>query len=170
MPRRVDYEQIAASYECSYDDGRAKGRRDAIRQLAADPGLRRAVELGCGTGHWLDVVREAGVQAYGVDLSPGMLREGGDREAPCACADACAVPFADATFGLAFCVNALHHFGDPAVAIAEAHRVLRVGGRLAVMGGSPHGRRCRWYGFEYFDGVWERTSRAFPDGPRWPNG
>jgi SAM-dependent methyltransferase len=48
-------------------------------------------------------------------------------------ADATALPLPDESFDAAMLVSMIHHVSDPALALAEARRVLRPGGRLAVM-------------------------------------
>lgn len=47
--------------------------------------------------------------------------------------DACQLPFPDDTFDAAMCEFALEHLQRPDAAIAEMHRVLRVGGRLFLV-------------------------------------
>lgn len=47
-------------------------------------------------------------------------------------ADACALPFADATFDRVVCVEAAFHFPSRMRFLEEAHRVLRPGGRVAL--------------------------------------
>ena len=47
--------------------------------------------------------------------------------------DATALPFADASFDAACCFAALHLFADPFAALDEMRRVLRPGGRIALM-------------------------------------
>ena len=47
-------------------------------------------------------------------------------------ADASALPFADATFGLVLMIEMLQYVGEPATAVAEAARVLAPGGALVV--------------------------------------
>jgi len=47
--------------------------------------------------------------------------------------DATALPFADATFDLATCRLAAHHFSDAAAAFREVARVLRGGGRFVLV-------------------------------------
>lgn len=47
--------------------------------------------------------------------------------------DATALPFADATFDLATCRLAAHHFTDAASAFREVARVLRSGGRFVLV-------------------------------------
>lgn len=128
----------------------------------AQPGVRRILEVGCGTGHWLELASDTPARAYGVDLSLGMLRQGRGRAALLTQADACALPLSSGAFDLVYCVNALHHFGDPAAFVVEAHRVLVADGRLAAIGSVPHGKRASWYGYEYFDGAWERDIARVP--------
>lgn len=48
-------------------------------------------------------------------------------------ADAAALPYSDASFGLVAVSNSLHHFPDPARVLSEALRVLAPGGRLVVL-------------------------------------
>jgi SAM-dependent methyltransferase len=48
-------------------------------------------------------------------------------------ADAQHLPIPDESFDAAMLVSMLHHVADPAAALSEAQRILRVGGRLAAM-------------------------------------
>jgi len=72
------------------------------------------------------------------------------------------LPFPDATFDMVYCVNAIHHFSRARAFISEARRLLRPGGRLAVIGMDPHRRRKSWYVYRYFEGVYETDVRRFP--------
>ena len=47
--------------------------------------------------------------------------------------DATALPFRDASFDAVCCFAALHLFSDPFAALDEMRRVLRPGGRIALM-------------------------------------
>ena len=47
--------------------------------------------------------------------------------------DATALPFRDASFDAVCCFAALHLFADPFAALDEMRRVLRPGGRIALM-------------------------------------
>ena len=129
----------------------------------------RILEVGCGTGKWLADLSASTLYAkasrvFGLDLSMGMLRQAHRREPPLRLTRGRAeqLPFPAATFDLVYCVNAIHHFDRPRAFISEACRLLRPGGRLAVIGMDPHGRRESWYVYRYFEGVYETDLRRFP--------
>jgi ubiquinone/menaquinone biosynthesis C-methylase UbiE len=101
------------------------------------------VDLACGPGNFsrpfAATVGPEGL-VVGVDASPTMLaRAAADIEASgvqnlaLVRADATALPFDDASFDAASCFAALHLFAEPLAAIAEMRRVLRPGGRIALM-------------------------------------
>ena len=46
------------------------------------------LDLGCGRGEWLTVLRDAGIAAYGVDLNAGMVAEAQALEVDARCEDA----------------------------------------------------------------------------------
>jgi len=86
------------------------------------PGTR-VLDVGCGAGDALVVARERGAEAVGIDPSPATGRT--------IRGDATALPVRDDRVDvlLAECVLCLT---DLPVALAEAHRVLDDGGRLAL--------------------------------------
>ena len=72
------------------------------------------------------------------------------------------LPFSDGTFDLVYCVNAIHHFDDRPGFVAEARRLLRAGGALAVAGMDPRRARAGWYVYDYFPGTYEADLARFP--------
>jgi ubiquinone/menaquinone biosynthesis C-methylase UbiE len=109
-------------------------QRAAVEALAPRPG-ERVLDLSCGTGRGLGLLTEAGARAVGLDVSGQMLvraLEAGRRE-PLVWADATRLPFRSASFDGLLCTNAFHHYPDPPRALAEIRRVLRPGGRAALV-------------------------------------
>ena len=104
----------------------------------------RALEIGAGTGYFTLNMLRAGLigEATCSDISPGMLsalRANAKRvglEVKTKPADAEELPFADASFDLAFGHAVLHHIPDLERAFGEFARVLAPGGTI-VFAGEP---------------------------------
>jgi SAM-dependent methyltransferase len=98
--------------------------------------VRRALEAGCGTGHFaIQTEGRYGWPIYPTDLSWEGLSRGRRTGCPrLAQSDITALPYASGSFDLAFCLDVLVHFecGDESRAIAELSRVLAPGGLLIV--------------------------------------
>ncbi|MBZ0134922.1 MAG: class I SAM-dependent methyltransferase [Planctomycetes bacterium] len=112
-----------------------QGQQQVNQMLAA--GLLRGcvLDLCCGAGRHLRPMRDAGLVAFGLDLSMDLLaagRLGGTAVQ----ADARYVPFGDARFDVVTNLfSSFGYFPDDAAhrrVLAEIRRVLRPGGRLVI--------------------------------------
>ena len=163
---RVDYDPIAAQFQQRYRENPLSEIARALDQLAAQTPAATILEAGCGTGRWLAGLAETQTHAqlYGLDYSAGMLAEAQQHPHPLRLirGTASRLPLAAQTFDLIFCVNALHHFEDPARFIRASHQLLKPGGVLAIIGQVPQDRRNRWYLYDYFDGTYELDLQRFP--------
>ena len=106
-------------------------RRATVDALGLGPGSL-VLDLACGTGDLGQIARRRGHATVGADLSWGMLaaRRPGQ---PVVQADVLRLPFAAAAFDGVVCGYALRNFTDLGASLTEAGRVLRPGGRLAVL-------------------------------------
>jgi SAM-dependent methyltransferase len=100
----------------------------------------RVVEVACGAAHVAEVLSRHVRFVLGIDLTRTLLdlgaarlAEAGVRNVVLQEGDGERLPFVDGSFDLACCRTSLHHFGDPAAAVAEMTRVLDDGGRLALL-------------------------------------
>lgn len=102
----------------------------------------RVLDVGCGPAWFWE--HAAGHHPDGLNLVLTDMSQGMVDEAVARCqelrfgsvhgqqADASALPFDDEAFDAVIAMHMLYHVPDPAVAIAEMHRVLKPGGFLAV--------------------------------------
>jgi ubiquinone/menaquinone biosynthesis C-methylase UbiE len=123
-----------------------------VWQRASIPHLRgkRVLEVGIGTGNLQIDLTRAGLEAYGIDLSPQMLwqakrkvRRLGIASFKACRAQAQALPFPDASFDSVVSTFPSEYIAERET-LAELARVLRPGGRLVVVPGGwlyPRGAR-----------------------------
>jgi SAM-dependent methyltransferase len=175
----VDYDQLASVYHQRYKVNRLEGVAALLRGLVLELNAHRVLEVGCGTGRWLAELTPLAAHVIGLDSSAGMLRQAQALDASgstrtnaaraslvCVRGQAGELPFSTACLDLVFCVNALHHFPEPARFVAEARRLLRPGGALAVIALDPHNWRDNWYVYDYFPGTRETDLARFPSAGR----
>ena len=127
-------------------------RRLAVGSLA----LRRdscVLDLACGTGDLCRELDAAGLRAVGVDLSFGMLAAA-RTDAPLLQGDALRLPIRDGSVDGVTCGFALRNLVDLAPFFAELRRVLRPGGRIALLEvAEPANPVLRWGHGIYFGKV-----------------
>jgi SAM-dependent methyltransferase len=137
---------ISGGWEAAYRDNSAGVLWDEqpmpvvenVARRARERGLRVGVDLGCGEGRNLLALRQAGLELAGLDISPTalgradlLLRAAGE----CAAlieGDICALPLASGTIDLVTALDVAGQVPEPAIMIAEAHRVLRSDGLFVV--------------------------------------
>ena len=106
-------------------------RRETIAALAL-PEDALLLDVACGTGDLSRLARRRGYRVIGADLSRGMLAAN-STGTPLLQADCARLPFSDGAFDGLVCGYALRNFSDLPAALAETARVVRPGGRLALL-------------------------------------
>ena len=102
----------------------------------AELAAKLVLEVGCGTGRFMDVLTRAGAETVGLDLSLAVdvARQNLRRLPNChfVQADALCPPFRPGTFDFAYSIGALHHTSDSRHAFLRMAELLRPEGTAAI--------------------------------------
>jgi SAM-dependent methyltransferase len=106
----------------------------AFKRLSSLPPGARVADLGCGSGAFTELLRRAGYQSVGLDISPKLVALG-RRKYPgleLIEGDAENLPFETESLDGVLLSGLVHHFPNPRRLAAEVQRVLKPGGRFVA--------------------------------------
>jgi SAM-dependent methyltransferase len=117
--------------------GLAQPAREEVAEATAIGAGMRFLDIGCGSGEMCVLASTRGATVSGVDAADGMIEIARRRlpEADLRVGPMELLPWDDGTFDVVTAFNALQFAADYAGALAEAARVVRRGGRVAI---------CNW--------------------------
>lgn len=106
----------------------------ALNYLQLKPGIK-LLDVGCGTGLFSDLANKAGAEVTGIDASEALIAEAVQRNPTIKFLtdEMEELPFADHTFDVVCGFNSFQYAASTKNALIEARRVLKDGGKLAVM-------------------------------------
>jgi SAM-dependent methyltransferase len=144
MPLAARYDGHADWYE-SWNQPHAEHNATSVQNLLG-PGEGPCLDLGCGAGHYFDVLAATGRTVVGLDYSADQLRFAARRSPRVVRADAAALPFADRTFPAVAAMWISTDVDDFAPVLGEAARVLAPGGVFVFYGAHPcfNGPHVQW--------------------------
>jgi ubiquinone/menaquinone biosynthesis C-methylase UbiE len=169
------YFERAAADEANYPaeiDPRILHVRFVLEHLGA-LGRGRAADIGSGKGRFARLVKQHNPEAtvIAVDIAEAMLKR-----VPAGIARVAAsmtqVPLASESLDAAFAIESLEHAVDIEAAVAELGRILRPGGRVAIIdknarqwGRLPTPAWERWFGQQELAGLLRRHFRQVDSQP-----
>jgi demethylmenaquinone methyltransferase/2-methoxy-6-polyprenyl-1,4-benzoquinol methylase len=139
------------------------------RRLAAEAVVHRGdrvLDACCGTGDLAVAAVRAGGRVTGLDFSERMLERARKKSSRVEWVrgDALALPFADGSFDAATVGFGVRNLDELDRGLAELRRVLRLGGRLAILEITrPSGVLAPFYRL-WFEGLVPRLGRVLPGG------
>ena len=142
-----DYKEIKGYYD-KYGESYHKERDNTYyysfineieTELVGEYGKgKKTLEIGCGTGIILNGVSKFAEEAWGMDLSTGMLQNAREQGLNVVEGNAVSIPFPDDSFDLVYSFKVLPHVPELSKAIGEISRVLRPGGKAILEFYNPH--------------------------------
>lgn len=172
---RAYFDQLAGRFGREYVPGRSwKGLAEAMLKIL---NYDVVADLGAGEGTLSQLIAQRARKVIAIDNSEKMVEFGqklarendlphleyrlGDIESP---------PIDDDSVDLALFSQALHHAREPSQALAEAHRILKPGGRLVILDLLQHSfEKARelyydtWLGFAEVELADMLTARGFTE-------
>ncbi|MBR9902509.1 MAG: methyltransferase domain-containing protein [Gammaproteobacteria bacterium] len=134
---RLRYTAYAPFYDAVAASAFRRPRRIALGQVDWEPGMR-VLLVGAGTGLDLPFLPHD-IEVHATDIAPAMVKrtakraEALRRDVECGVMDAEALSYPDEHFDVVVMHLILAVMPDPQRGLAEANRVLKVGGQLCVM-------------------------------------
>ena len=119
----------------------------ALAGALGNDSLGALLDIGTGTGRMAELLAARAAHVTGLDKSPEMLRIARARlqkfpaeQISLVQGEFTALPFTDAVFDTVLFHQVLHYALEPETVLAEAARVVRPGGRIAVVDFAAHDR------------------------------
>ncbi len=127
------WDRKAGSYDGTLGSVTPQAIGPLLDAAGAAPGVR-LLDIACGTGALAAEAARRGTEVVGMDFAPGMVAEAARRHpgVEFRAGDAEAIPLPDASVDAVTCSFGMLHMERPDRVLAEAARVLRPGGRLAM--------------------------------------
>ena len=166
-----DYHAFAFDEEQFGIVHRMRSRLEAWRLLRAGRGLvpdARVLDVGCGDGFHLDLLRRYGPPGWvlhGVDLDVRAADAATRRGLDVFCGSIEQAPIEEGSIDFALCIQTIEHVADPVAFLTAIARVLRPGGRLYLITdntGSPDfalAKGRHWGGY-HFPRHWNLFNKA----------
>ena len=130
------YDTIADVYDNHYDErrGRCYYTHLSTYVMEALPQRGKLLDIGCGTGLFVERYIGDGRSAVGLDISRKMIERARRRCRRCdyTVGTGEKIPFCDNSFDAVSSLLVFSYVKDPRAMMSEAHRVLKPGGSIAI--------------------------------------
>ncbi len=134
-----DFGPMANEYESWYETPEGQKcdliqKQDVRKFLPPVRDFTKLLDVGCGTGHWSGFFWSLGYAVHGIDISEKMTLVAQKTVPECVfnVANACALPFPDASFDIVVSMAALEFIPDALAAVQEMARCTRSGGIMLI--------------------------------------
>ena len=136
-------DELQASYNRLYQEWLGEHRnvgqaKQMLGLMDVKSGL--VLDVACGLGYLLDIAEERGAKAFGLDISRMALQKSKQEKSTRKVVEGNGehLPWPDETFDYVTCLGSLEHFINPELGAQEIARVLKPGGKAAIMLPNSH--------------------------------
>jgi ubiquinone/menaquinone biosynthesis C-methylase UbiE len=132
---REYYDKLAPNYDQHSHARYLEKLYDEIVATANEWSFDSALDVGCGTGSLLAMLKDGCEELAGADISAEMIEEAKKRlgeDVDLKVADSENLPWRDNSFALVVCTGSFHHYPAPLKALSEMRRVLKKDGHLII--------------------------------------
>jgi SAM-dependent methyltransferase len=137
---------------------RVRSRLEARRLLRYCRGVppdARILDVGCGDGFHLDLIRRYGSPGWtveGVDLDDRAVAQARQRGLTVHLGEVEDLTFMSERYDVVYMIQTIEHVAAPAEVLSVIHRVLRPGGRLVIVTDNSDSVDAHWFRKRYWGG------------------
>ena len=117
-----------------------------LHRITGAPNGRRLLDVGAYIGVFVQVAREAGWEAVGLEPSTWAVQQAGQAGLPVVQGTLADCDFPSGSFDVITLWDVIEHFGDPAGELAHVRRLLRPGGFVVIHTIDIDSPTARWMG------------------------
>lgn len=121
------------------------------------------IDIGCGTGNYLDALSQKGLQFYGIEPSAIMLNEAKQKNNQTTFIQSKIedLTLPDSMFDGAIAIFTIHHWDDKIKGLKQAYRLLKPGAKLVLLSFTPEQLLGYWL-CHYFPKTMENSCKVVP--------
>jgi len=132
---RKTFDKMATKYENHYYGSQSRILYKKVKLKIEKFKNEFILDLGCGKGLFLEILKEYKSHLYGADISPEMIKNAQERignYVELKVADSENLPWVDNFFDIIVCILSFHHYPSPEKSIEEMKRVLKNNGHITI--------------------------------------
>lgn len=132
---RKTFDKMAVKYEKHYYGSQSRILYKKVALKIENFKNEYILDLGCGKGLFLEIIKGYKSKFYGADISPVMIKcaqEKAGNYVELKVADSENLPWGDNTFDIIVCILSFHHYPSPEKSFNEMKRVLKNKGHITI--------------------------------------
>jgi ubiquinone/menaquinone biosynthesis C-methylase UbiE len=129
------FDKMATKYENHYYGRLSRTMYNKVALKIKEFKNDSILDLGCGKGFLLEIIKDYKSKLFGADISPMMIKYAQERVGDYVelkVADSEYLPWEDSAFDIIVCILSFHHYPNPEKSLDEMKRVLKKNGHITI--------------------------------------